>query len=341
MPRRSGLALLAFFVFSCSTTTTLMPFNKVESVSLAGSVLQNLTNFEILNIQEPSHVSHWFLACGSDCVFKETGQPLVEAWLKLRLSQKEVYYLHRGEFSATLAELGVELNHKITFSELTTMSLEEFLNYERKYFSFSNTGRPWNKREEMTGKEYGWLLKSFCHYLGPDGKINGEHTVPELIDFLITEGINRSGEFGTHELEGLATCAQIHKNKNVSELTGTFQNLQKFLGDELAKALKEMAASGQVYPDDETFGNCKDKEKNCLTMRLLSSQSHYLEWALLVPEFTKLKDNKIVLDRYQFLLEQAKNIPKAWVNERPGNANMYVSSVTHAIHVSKKLPDEF
>lgn len=318
---------------------------KQSVITLSNSLFENIRFDDIWSFLNPSLITHKFLACGNTCKDKH-GRSLHEEWLGKNLWEHQTTYMHRGELLYTLAEISAPLDVTVNLLPHNKVSVSDLLNQQKEHFRMPFKEFK-NKREQQKGIEYGFLLRGLCHYLGPDGAINDQYTIPDVIQSITKTGINGNTEAGTHELEGIAFCYKHYANAKANR---TFDNKAitsyKLAGEYLNKTINDtldaMNKDGQLYGLDNSFYNCTEPDELCQLMANLIKQAHFFEWALYVRHEMFNDDRaKTSLKRLDDLLQKiALTFNKKWYEKNGIRQGVAISAFTHAMHISKLLMTE-
>ena len=310
----------------------------VQSIKLHAALLfRTVEHGEIWRLNNPSLIAHKLLACGRACT-DASGRQLVATWLDGNLDGSSLMWLHRGELAATFAELDLEEQHGVRFRDGSKTSVGDIVRREAVGFALDPTV-PWNTREQKTGVEYGFTVRAFCHYLGPDAEVGKESSVHEIVRLMISAP-NRNVEAGTHELEGIAECLSQARRVQARDRAGdVYEQAERFLASEAETALNQLAPNGQAYASAPGFYSLEDPDPLGLLMTDLVRQAHLFEWLLRLPEPPGDARVAAALVRLDALLRQiSQQFSHAWFAEDGVRQALAISALSHARHVSLMLP---
>lgn len=288
-------------------------------------------------LEQPFLVVHQLLACGEQCQ-TPSGQTVSEAWLDRKIEIEASGAFHPGQLIATALELGLHLDAEIRFSSGEKLTIGDLLASERERFGMPP--RPSTVSEERRGTEYGWLLRSFCGYLGPEAEINDTWNVLDVLNALVENGIPDASEAQTHELEGMAICTELHLRSEVKsdEARATYEKVQTFLTRRLRQTMSSANEEGQVYSERDDFDSCEDEDGVCERLGDLNRQAHFLEWAILVAPYAADVSFARVVDRFAELCAGLiTDIDRDFTGVNFGRHAMVISATSHARHAVRTL----
>lgn len=305
-------------------------------------VLGQAQRLGVWDLSSPSLAIHQLLACGTPCASAAAGQmSLLDRLLLLSLSPNAFDVLHRGQLLATLAAYDVALERTIVLTDLQVLTVAELLTeHRRRVAEDVELRQPWNASERRRGPEYGWVLKAFCHYLGPTGEIAPGLSVPQLIDALLDRGISRGLEGGSHELGGLTSCLNAyHSAMQADEHFGTYRRLASYLTAEARATLATASPSGQGFPADGAgWVECEPADSLCALLVDLSKQAHLLEWLAALPETYVRRDTQRAVERLEELAhEVVEAVTPQWIRSDWRHRYQYAGAAAHTVSVLRAL----
>lgn len=285
----------------------------------------------------PSSNSHRLLACGAECRTSDGRHSLVDAWLSSSLDRRGMHALHRGELLSVLADVDVPQSRPIRLDEGLEAPLSEVLD-ETIAATLGSPVEPWNRREAGRGTEYGWLVQAACRYRGASmGRPAAE--AEALLRGTIEAAARASTEGGTHELEGLATCASIQRHEPAPGLEVVYAEVEQALHRARREHTAGMRDDGQLYAEDETFDDCSGPV--CRTLAELNRQAHFFEWAALDPGLELDAAMMVALGRMEALSERAARLVEDTETDAaagpPRWLPLLASAATHSAHVARHM----
>ncbi len=341
---RFALLIILFTTTMFVQANEQVPIQQLKkSITTHSNLLFEKIRFDnIWSFLNPSLITHKFLACGNTCKDKH-GRSLHDEWLGKNLWEHQTTYMHRGELLYTLAELSAPLDTRVNLLPHTKVSVGDLITQQKDDFRMPFKEFK-NKRELQKGIEYGFLLRGLCHYLGPDGVINDQFTIPDVIRRVIKTGINYNTEAGTHEFEGIAFCFRKYANAKTSrsfdeKTIASYEMAEEFLNKAINDTLDNINEDGQLYYLDKSFYTCAEPDELCQLMANLIKQAHFFEWALYV-QYEILDDDraKTSLKRLNDILQKITlAFDKRWYFKNGIRQGIAISAITHAMHISKLL----
>jgi hypothetical protein len=311
------------------------PVDTIDDITLA---LWNVADRAAPTPQDqPFLVAHQLLACGRGCE-RPDGEPVLERWLDGGLDGQSLGYFHPGQLLALLYDLDVGLERTIRFQAASAIAVGELLADERDRFAMPP--RDPTPSEQRRGAEYGWLLRAFCGYLGPEAQINEQWSVLDVLEQLVDDGLPPSSEAQTHELEGMAACVESHRRADhrSERAEQVYGRVEQALIVRLERDLQAMDATGQIYADRTDFDTCTDESGVCNRLGALTRQAHFLEWAVRVaPLSPEVSFAQPVEHFLELAAELTVDLDSEFTGDDFRRHALVISTAGHARHVARTL----